>query len=255
MLAGNHLRPIPRWSRAKQSLQSAAMVITIDGPAGTGKSTVAQAVAERLGFDFLDTGAMYRAIGLEALRREADLHDARELTYIAKHVRIEFDWSKRPPGVRVNGEPVGHLLRGGEATRAASYVAVVPAVREMLVAEQQRIGRERPDLVTEGRDQGTVVFPGAGLKFYLDATPAERARRRVAQLRHRGEIVDPQEVLNQIVARDQRDSGRSVGPLAVPPDAEVIDTTALTQEQVIDRIVSRAAGVTARAARPEGAAR
>jgi cytidylate kinase len=219
------------------------MVITIDGPAGTGKSSVALAVAERLGFDFLDTGAMYRAIGVAALRREINLEDQRELTFVARHARIEYDWSKHPPGVLLNDEPVGHLLRGAEATRAASYVAVVPAIREMLVRQQQEIGRSHGDLVTEGRDQGTVVFPEAGLKFYLDATPAERARRRVHQLRARGEIVDYQEILNQIEARDQRDKTRSVGPLSVPADAEVIDTTELTQEQVIDRIVERASAL------------
>jgi cytidylate kinase len=217
------------------------MVITIDGPAGTGKSSVALAVAERLGFDFLDTGAMYRAIGLAALRREAKLDDARELAFIARHAKITFDWDKHPPGVYLNGEPVGHLLRGSEATRAASYVAVVPAIREQLVAQQQQIGRERGNLVTEGRDQGTIVFPQAQLKFYLDASPQERARRRVAQLRHRGEIVDYQEILNGIVARDHRDASRAVGPLAVPPDAETVDTTSMTQEQVIEHIVSRAA--------------
>jgi cytidylate kinase len=216
------------------------MVITIDGPAGTGKSTVALEVAQRLGFDFLDTGAMYRAIGLAALRREANLEDPRELAFIARHAKIEFDWSKHPPGVVLNGEPVGHLLRGGDATRAASYVAAVPAIREQLVKQQQQIGRERGDIVTEGRDQGSVVFPGAGLKFYLDATPAERARRRVAQLRARGEIVDYNEVLGQIEARDQRDKSRSVGPLSVPKDAEVIDTTGMTQEQVVGRIVDKA---------------
>lgn len=216
------------------------MIITIDGPAGTGKSTVARAVADRLGYAFLDTGAMYRAIGVEALRRNANLEDARELAYIARHVRIEFDWNGHPPGVRLNGEPVGHLLRGGDATRAASYVAAVPAVRELLVRQQQQIGGERPDLVTEGRDQGSVVFPEAGLKFYLDASPAERARRRVAQLRRRGEAVDYHEVLSQIVARDTRDSGRSVGPLVVPKEAEVIDTTKLTEGDVVDLIVARA---------------
>jgi cytidylate kinase len=218
------------------------MVITIDGPAGTGKSTVALALARRLGFDFLDTGAMYRAVGLEALRRNANLEDPRELAFIARHARIDFDWSKHPPGVVLNGEPVGHLLRGGEATRAASYVAMVPAIREMLVAQQQRIGRERPNLVTEGRDQGTVVFPTAEFKFYLDATPHERARRRAAQLRARGEIVDLNEILGQIVARDTRDATRSVGPLSVPPDAEVIDTTELTQDQVLERMAQRAQG-------------
>ena len=216
------------------------MIITIDGPAGTGKSTVARAVAEKLGYDFLDTGAMYRAIGLEAVRRRANLEDQRELSFIARHARIEFDWSRRPPGVLLNGEPVGHLVRGGEATRAASYVATVPAIREMLVRQQQQIGHERPDLVTEGRDQGSVVFPEAGLKFFLDATPAERARRRAAQLRHRGEIVDYQDILNGILDRDHRDSSRLHGPLVIPKDAEVLDTTDLSEDQVIDRIVARA---------------
>jgi CMP/dCMP kinase len=216
------------------------MIITIDGPAGTGKSTVARAVAEALGYDFLDTGAMYRALGLEALRRRANLEDARELAFQARHAKIDFVWDERPPGVLLNGERVGHLLRGSDATRAASYVAAVPAVREILVRQQQEIGRQRPDLVTEGRDQGSVVFPDAGLKFYLDASPEERARRRVAQLRKRGEVVDQDEVLSQIVARDTRDSGRAVGPLVRPQDAVVIDTTELTEEQVVDRIVSLA---------------
>src|SRR5438093_7306771 len=152
------------------------MVITIDGPAGTGKSSVALAVADRLDSRLLDTGAMYRAIGLEALRRGTNLEDPRELTFVARHARIEFDWSRHPPGVLLNGEPVGHLLRGSDATRAASYIAVVPAIREQLVAQQRKVGRERGNLVTEGRDQGSVVFPDAALKFYLDASPAERAR-------------------------------------------------------------------------------
>jgi cytidylate kinase len=214
------------------------MVITIDGPAGTGKSSVAQAVAQRLGYDFLDTGAMYRAVGLEALRREVNLDEPRELAFVARHARIEFDWSRRPPGVLLNGEPVGHLLRGSDATRAASYVAVVGAIREMLVQQQRQIGQERGNLVTEGRDQGSVVFPNAECKFYLDATPAERARRRVAQLRARGEIVDYAEVLRQIVARDHRDANRAVGPLSVPHDAILIDTTDMTEGQVVEHIVA-----------------
>jgi cytidylate kinase len=218
------------------------MVITIDGPAGTGKSSVARSVAERLGFDFLDTGAMYRAIGLESLRRNANLEDARELAFIAKHCRIEFDWKQKPPGVLLNAEPVGHLLRSADATRAASYVAVVPSIRAQLVEHQRQIGRERENLVSEGRDQGTVVFPDAALKFYLDATPQERARRRVKQLRERGEIVDASEVLNQIVARDSRDASRSVGPLSKAKDAVTIDTTQISQEQVIATIVDRARG-------------
>jgi cytidylate kinase len=216
------------------------MIITIDGPAGTGKSSVALAVAERLGFDFLDTGAMYRAIGLESLRRQANLEDIRELAFIARHVKIEFDWSKHPPTVILNGDHVGHLLRSGEVTKAASYIAVVPAIRELLVSQQRQIGTERGNLVTEGRDQGSIVFPHAELKIYLDATPQERAKRRVAQLRARGEIVDYNEILDQIIARDDRDSKRAVGPLAIPRDARVIDTTSLTQDQVVDRIVEQA---------------
>ncbi len=213
------------------------MLITIDGPAGTGKSTVAQAAAQRLGFDFLDTGAMYRAIGLAALRRQINLDDTRQLTFVAKLAKIEFDWSKHPPGVLLNGEPVGHLLRGGEATRAASYVAIVPAIRELLVAQQRLIAAEHRDIVSEGRDQGSIVFPDAAFKFYLDATPQERARRRCTQLRGRGETVDYIEILNSIIARDTRDASRAVGPLAIPRDATIIDTTELSQEQVIARIV------------------
>jgi cytidylate kinase len=221
------------------------VIITLDGPAGTGKSSVALTIAGRLGFDFLDTGAMYRAIGLEALRREADLSDLRGLAYIARHAKIAFDWKRHPPTVILNGEDVGHLLRSGETTRAASFVAVVPAIRELLVGQQQQIGRERGNLVTEGRDQGSVVFPQADFKFYLDATPQERARRRAAQLRARGEIVDLNEILSQIIARDHRDASRAVGPLAVPKDARVIDTTSMNQDQVVEHIVSQVQSVKA----------
>lgn len=216
------------------------LVITIDGPAGTGKSTVAQQVADRLGFDFLDTGAMYRAIALAAVRRQADLTDARELAFIARHARIEFDWSVHPPAIILNDEPVAHLLRSAEVTAAASRIAVVPAIRRQLVEQQRQIGQERLRLVTEGRDQGSIVFPDAGLKIYLDADPVERARRRVDQLRSRGEVVDPDEILGQIVERDQRDSGRAAGPLTIAADARVIDTTSLSREKVIETIVELA---------------
>jgi len=221
-------------------MMAEVMIITIDGPAGTGKSSVAREVAGRLGFDFLDTGAMYRAVGLAALRRGVDLSNARELSFVARHARITFDWSQSPPAILLNGEHVGHQLRGGEATRAASFVATVPFIREQLVEQQRQIGAERKNLVTEGRDQGSVVFPAAKLKFYLDAAPAERARRRAAQLRARGEIVDMQALLNEIVTRDARDKGRAVGALSVPSGAEVVDTTNLTEAEVIDLIVAKA---------------
>ena len=221
-----------------------AMVITIDGPAGTGKSTVSRAVAERLRFNFLDTGAMYRAIGLAALRREIPLESPRELAFVAEHCRVEFDWSKNPPGVLLNGEPVGHLLRGKEATDAAKFVAQVPAIRTKLVEEQRRIGREHGNLVTEGRDQGSVVFPNAEFKFYLTATPEERAHRRARELRARGEIVDEKEILRQIMDRDERDRSRAVGPLAIPDGADVVDTTTLSMEEVVERIVAKVSRLT-----------
>ena len=147
------------------------MIVTIDGPAGTGKSTVARAVAQRLGFDFLDTGAMYRAIGLEAIRRNADLTDPRELAYIAQHCHIDFDWTQNPPAVLLNGEVVTHLLRSGEATRAASFVATVPAIRQRLVEQQREIGENHRGLVTEGRDQGSVVFPTPSSSSISTPTP------------------------------------------------------------------------------------
>ena len=215
------------------------MIVTLDGPAGTGKSSVARRVAARVGFDFLDTGAMYRAIGYEALRREADLDDARELAWVARHCRLDFDWAQEPPALRLNGEDVTGRLRGAEATRAASYVAQVADVRSMLVEQQQRIGREHTNLVTEGRDQGSVVFPDAELKFFLDADSAERARRRAAQLRERGEVVDVGEIQRDIEERDRRDRNRAVAPLRPAEGANLIDTTDMTQDEVTNQIVAQ----------------
>ena len=213
------------------------MIVTIDGPAGAGKSSVARLLAQRLGFDFLDTGAMYRAVALTAVRRHANLENPRDLVFAARTAKIVFDFTSQPPSILLNGESVGRLLRGGEVTRAASFVAQVPEIRQLLVKQQQEIGWARRNLVTEGRDQGTVVFPHAEFKFYLDAAPAERARRRANQLRSRGELVDMNELQRQIVERDTRDSKRRVGPLAKPADARLIDSTSLTQEQVVQQIV------------------
>lgn len=221
-------------------VRRSGMIITIDGPAGTGKSTVARRVATELGYAFLDTGAMYRAIGLAALRRGTELTDHRELTFVAKHCKIDFDWAKNPPAVILNGEDVSPMLRSGEVTRAASYIAVVAAIREMMVDQQRRIGSERGSLVTEGRDQGSVVFTGAELKVYLDASADERARRRAAELRQRGEVVDVAEIKRQIDDRDRRDSTRATGPLARPEGAVVIDTTAMTLDGVVEAIVGAA---------------
>ena len=213
------------------------MVITIDGPAGSGKSTVAEEVARRLAFAFLNTGHMYRAIGLAARRRQTDLTNQSELAYVAKHARIEFDWEKYPPPVILNGERVTHLLGGRDVSEAASYVALVPAIREMMVAQQRQLGESLGDVVTEGRDQGTIVFPRADFKFYVDASPEERARRRFNQLRGRGEPIDFKDILDQILARDKRDRERLVGPLEKPKDAIEIDSTTLGFEAVVRHII------------------
>ncbi len=216
------------------------MIITIDGPAGTGKSSVSQEVARRLGYDFLDTGAMYRAIALAAIRQGVALDDADALGDLAERVQVDFDWTQNPPAVRLDGEVVAHLIRQEQVSSAASKVAVVARVRDAMVKLQQEVGRVRPNLVTEGRDQGTVVFPGAKLKVYLDATAEERARRRKLQLEAKGEQVDYEQLLQQIRERDARDSGRAVAPLKPAPGAVVIDTTTLTQQQVTEKIVELA---------------
>lgn len=216
------------------------MIITIDGPAGTGKSSVSQEVARRLGYSFLDTGAMYRAIALAATRQSIAMDDLDALGGLAERVTVDFDWSANPPHVRLDGHDVADLIRTEAVSSGASKVAVAPRVRAAMVHLQQKVGLARPDLVTEGRDQGTIVFPHAGLKVYLSATAEERANRRKLQLEAKGQQVDYAPLLEQIRERDARDSGRAVGPLAIPAGAEVIDTTALTQEQVTAKIVELA---------------
>lgn len=202
------------------------MVITIDGPAGSGKSTAARLLAERLGFAFLNTGAMYRAVGLAALRAEIDPDDHERLGELARGLRIEaFDGRVVADGVDIAAEIADPVV-----STAASKVAVCPAVREALVAEQRRAGESR-DLVTEGRDQGTVVFPEAALKVFLTASPETRARRRIAEL-PAGPTFE--EVLAEIVARDDRDANRAVGPLRPAADAVLFDSSDKTIAEVVD---------------------
>ena len=200
------------------------MIVTIDGPAGSGKSTAARGLAARLGFDYLDTGAMFRAVGL-ALRGAADA-DA-----VLAVIHLEM-----PPGrVLLDGRDVTDDIRTPEASQAASRVAVVPAVRRFLAAEQRRIAGGR-NIVCEGRDQGTAVFPDAACKFYLTADPHARAERRHRELVAKGEAVELADVLAQQRERDARDAGRADAPMRPADDAVLVDTTGLTVDAVVARL-------------------
>jgi cytidylate kinase/pantoate ligase/cytidylate kinase len=214
------------------------MIVTIDGPAGAGKSTVARALAARLGFRFLDTGAMYRAVALAGMKQGHDWDDTAGLVELAQRVRIELD----DDAVRLDGQDVTAAIRTTEVTELIHYAAANPGVRKHLVALQRQIG-VGADLVTEGRDQGTVAFPDATCKIFLTASPEERARRRVADLASRGERVTFEEVLAQQALRDERDASRDVGPLKPADDAIEVLTDGLTQEQVVDRLVSLVEGI------------
>jgi cytidylate kinase len=207
------------------------MIVTIDGPAGSGKSSAARELARRLGFEFLDTGAMYRAVSFALLRDGIRENDGRALEAWLPTLRLEA-----PPGVvRLDGEDIAGRIRTPEITALASRLAAVPAVRHFLVGLQRAIAVGR-DLVCEGRDQGTVVFPHADRKFFLIADPIERARRRHRELLSRGIDVDPAEVLRAQEERDQRDAGRDLAPMKAAPDAIVLDSTGLSPEEVVARM-------------------
>ena len=207
------------------------MIITIDGPAGAGKSSAAQALATRLGFEFLDTGAMYRSVALAALRADIDPRDRDRLAGLLDGLRLEV----QPGRVVLNGEDVSAAIRTAETTAATGAVADSPVVRRFLAAAQRRLAAGRC-IVCEGRDQGTVVFPDAGCKFFLVADPRERARRRQEEMNRRGEMVELDLLLRTIEDRDRRDAGRDLAPMIPAADAVVLDSTGLSIEQVVDRM-------------------
>ena len=210
------------------------LIVTLDGPAGSGKSTVARRLASQLELEFLDTGAMYRGIAALAIARGLDPDAEPELlAELVRHCEIRFDWTTDPPRLQVRGADVTDRLRDDDVTSLVSAVARLPAIREVLVREQQRMGREHPRLVTEGRDQGSVVFPDAAVKFFLEASPQVRAQRRADQMRAAGRRADVEKIREQIQARDEADSKRAIAPLVCAADAERIDTSEMDLEQVI----------------------
>jgi len=212
------------------------MIVTIDGPAGSGKSTAARLLAERLGVAYLDTGAMYRAVTLAAIQRGADLADAEALAHVAREVRIDLE--PRPEAVRVllDGRDVTAAIRENEISRQTHHAASNERVRACLVEAQRRIACQWGDLVSEGRDQGTVVFPEADVKVYLDASDQVRADRRRKELDARGGAPTRDQVLQEIRRRDDSDRSRSVAPLRVPEGAVVVDTSRMSIDDMVDHL-------------------
>jgi|YNPBryunderm2012_1023409.scaffolds.fasta_scaffold03381_3 cytidylate kinase/pantoate ligase/cytidylate kinase len=208
------------------------MIITIDGPAGAGKSTVAKALAQRLGFAYLDTGAMYRAVALAALQRGVDWTRPDALAQLVHQIHIDFHNDR----VLLDGQDVTEAIRDWKITQITPYVADNLEVRRRLIALQRRFAQGR-NIVTEGRDQGTLVFPEAECKIFLTASAEERARRRLAELQARGESASFEEVLAAQQRRDQEDASRPFGRLARAPDAIEVPTDGLSIGQVVDRLV------------------
>jgi len=210
------------------------MIVTIDGPAGTGKSTVARTLAEQLGYQFLDTGAMYRMLALRVLSLQVDPQAEQAVVELTQESQMDLADGE----CLLDGENVTALIRTSEVTRTASLVAQYPKVRELLVERQREIAARR-NIVCEGRDQGTVAFPHAEFKFFLTAQPEERVRRRQQELAQQGQQIPFEELFAEQIARDQRDEARAVAPLRPAEDAFVIDTTSLSLEDVVSVLRER----------------
>ncbi|MBN2063347.1 MAG: (d)CMP kinase, partial [Sedimentisphaerales bacterium] len=222
------------------------LIIAIDGPAGSGKSTVAKLLAESLGISYLDTGAMYRGIALSALQRNIDLNDKTALTQLASETELEFARVNHDNILLVNGmkelpdgRTISEAIRCREVTQASRYVADNPDIRAMLVEQQKKIGLKCRSLVTEGRDQATVVFPDADFKFYLDARPEVRARRRYDQMVSQGNVsLSYEQILSDQLKRDYADQNRDTGALRIADDAIVVDTSEMVISQVVSHLLS-----------------
>lgn len=212
-------------------------VIAIDGASGTGKGTISQILATRLGWKFLDSGALYRVLALAAQKHSVALDNEKALEVLAEHLDVQFiAQASEPPMIILEGENVTEIIRTEKIGNSASIVAALPAVRASLLS-RQRAFREAPGLVADGRDMGTVVFPDAELKIFLTASPEERALRRYNQLKERGISVTLSDLIKELRERDRRDQERTVAPLKPAEDAIRIDTDRLTVDQVVERII------------------
>ncbi len=220
------------------------LIIAIDGPVGSGKSTLARRVAELMGYVYIDTGAMYRALALKAVRRGLGFDRDGELETLARGTRIDLKALDGTQQVFLDGEDVTTAIRTPEVSQAASKIAVVSGVRHVLVAEQRRAGQQG-GVVMEGRDIGSVVFPDADLKIFLTASPEVRADRRYHEHQQKGDAIDRARTLDEIHERDQRDRERSTSPLVRAPDAVVVDSTAMEAEEVARLVVMLAKGKSA----------
>ncbi len=211
-------------------------IVTIDGPAGAGKSTVAKRLAKELKLSYLDTGAMYRALTLKAIRQGADLGSEEALVALARSTVIDLQNHGAGVKVLLDGKDVSEDIRTIEVTNKTFHVASAPRVRAIMVEWQRAIGK-KDGAVIEGRDVGTVVFPEASYKFYLDADLQERSRRRICELREKGNDVDAQRLTAELKARDTKDLTRSVGPLKKADDAVFIDSTHLSIDEVVGEMI------------------
>ena len=211
-------------------------IITIDGPAGAGKSTVAKRLAQKLNLFYLDTGAMYRALTLKALQQKVNLENEDDLVEMARQTHIDLENDAQGVKVILDGKDVSEDIRTVEVTNKTFYVAQKPQVREIMVEWQRQLGSKK-GVVVEGRDVGTVVFPRASNKFYLDANIDERSRRRIEELQQKGNNINPGQLKNELKERDNKDLTRSVGPLRKADDAVFIDSTHLTVDEVIEEMM------------------
>ena len=212
-------------------------VIAIDGPSGAGKGTLSRLVATRLGYHLLDSGARYRLTALAAMNAGADLDNPDAVAAVARHLAVRFDAAGEDTRILLHEQDVSREIRTEAVSMNASRVAAYPPVREALL-QRQRDFRQAPGLVADGRDMGTTVFPDAGVKIFLTASPEARAERRYLQLLEKGEKVDMDALVADIRERDKRDSERAVSPLKPADDAHLVDSTELTIEQVLERILS-----------------